>query len=357
MGKESTPKIIIAEKEIESLISEKQPVFVDAFEFQVKELFYIENASYIGVPKEEAYASDDFEKFKESMLGEFSHVYYPWNNHLVKCVNSEAYFKLKTNRNQDLITKEEQDILSKKHVAVFGLSVGSNIVTTLTQAGISQEITIADFDELDTTNLNRILAGVHQVGLNKVDVAARKIYEDNPYAKVNSFPEGVTKENLHTILDSGVDLIVEEIDSLPFKIQTRILAMEKKLPVVMVTDNGDGVVLHVERYDLGHNKIFGKDPSFWLELMSKEPPSKEEMAKLIVNEIVGGPDKVDSRMMKSVKRVIDKELISWPQLGSAAILAGVVATIFVKRILLGENTDKDIRSNIFIQEKGLGSHT
>ena len=38
--------------------------------------------------------------------------------------------------------------------------------------------------------------------------------------------------------------------------------MKYKIPVIMITDNGDGVVLHVERYDLGHNKIFDKDLNF-----------------------------------------------------------------------------------------------
>lgn len=358
MGKETldTPVFITDEKELGSLIAEKSPVVVDAFSPQLKELFYIETPSFVGISKEEAYTSKEFKDFQESRGEKFTHVYYPWNNHLVKCVEAEDYFKLKTNRNQDLISAEEQNILYGKHVAVFGLSVGSNVVTALTQAGISKKITIADFDQLDTTNLNRILAGVYQVGLDKCSVSSRRVYEDNPFAEVVAYKEGVTKENISKILDSGLDLIVEEIDSLPYKIQIRLAAMEKKLPVVMVTDNGDGVVLHVERYDLGHAKIFGKEPSFWLDLMSKEPPSKEEMAKLIVENIVGGPDKVDPRMMKSVKRVIDHELISWPQLGSAAMLAGVVATVFVKRILLGESTQKDIRANVFVPEKDLEGH-
>jgi len=226
------------------------------------------------------------------------------------------------------------------------MSVGSNIAFVLTQAGISNNITLADFDELDTTNLNRILAGVHQIGVNKTIVASRRIYEDNPYADVNIFPEGITNENLEELLkENKLDCIVEEIDDVKMKIQTRILALKYKIPVVMITDNGDGVVLHVERYDLGHDKIFHKDASSWEDKIKGEI-TKEMAGNIIMHDFVGGPQNVDPYMLKSVPRVFKKELVSWSQLGSAAILGGVVTTIAIKRIALGTSKDKDER--IFI---------
>lgn len=327
--------------------------YADAFPFQLKELFPIHHPEH--APKgDEMFETENFKSFSENV--ESCHVYFPWNNTLVHTVTEKDYYLLRTNRNQDLITAEEQEKLFNSHVAVFGLSVGSNIVHTLVQAGIANEITIADFDLLDTTNLNRIPAGVHQIGVEKISVALQRIYEVNPFAKVHAYTEGVTPESLQEIIDSKPDLIIEEVDALPIKVQTRMLAQQHKLPVLMITDNGDGVVLHIERYDLGHDKIFGKDAVFWQELMSKGKPSKEEIANLIVDHIVGGPDKVDPRMMKSVQKVINHELQSWPQLGSAAILAGVVGTIFTKRILLGDQNQKDVRETIFIPEKDLGGH-
>lgn len=327
--------------------------YVDALSFQLKELFPIHHPEH-AQKGEKMFETDDFKTFSSEI--ESCYIYFSWNNTLVHTVTEKNYYLLRTNRNQDLITAEEQEKLYKSHVAVFGLSVGSNIVHTLVQAGIANEITIADFDLLDTTNLNRIQAGVHQIGVPKTTVALQKIYEVNPFAKVHVYTEGITPGSFQKIVDSKPDLIIEEVDALPIKVQTRMLAQQYKLPVLMITDNGDGVVLHIERYDLGHEKIFGKDASFWQELMSKGKPSKEEIANLIVNHIVGGADKVDPRMMASVKKVIDHELQSWPQLGSAAILAGVVGTIFAKRILLGEQNQKDVRESIFIPENNLSSH-
>jgi len=322
---------------------------VDAFSFQLKELFFIENPKFVGQEKEEVYKTKDFKKFSEKKENDFQYIFFPWNNSLVKCVNHEDYFKIKTNRNQDLITLEEQKKLYDYRVAVLGMSVGSNIAFVLTQAGISREITIADFDELDTSNLNRILAGVHQVGVKKTLIASQKIYEDNPYAGVNALPEGINKENLEKLLkEKKIDCIVEEVDNLGVKIDVRFLAMKYKVPVLMATDNGDGVVLHVERYDLGYNKIFHQEVGFWQEKMTSLSggASKEVFGEIITNMIMGGIENVDPKVMMSVKRILNKELVSWAQLGSAAILAGVVTTFAVKKIALGEDKRLEVRSFI-----------
>lgn len=310
-----------------------QVTFVDAFDSQLKELFFIKNHQFIGEKKSEVYKSESFSKFVKKYENKHTHVYFPWNNSLVKTITKNDYLALKTNRNQDLITKEEQIKLSNLKIGVFGMSVGSNIAIVLTQAGISNTITIADFDNLETTNLNRILGGVHQIGLNKTIVASRRIYEDNPFAKVNLMQKGVSSKNLELLLkNKKLDYIIEEIDDFLMKIEIRLLAIKYKIPVIMITDNGDGIVLHIERYDLGYSKIFDKELSYWEELKNKKL-DRMQMGQIIMNDIVGGLDKVDPKMFASVKKVINKELVSWPQLGSAAILGGVVATYAVKEIL------------------------
>lgn len=348
MASDVRPSIFSSTDEAAALRSaHPELVEVDAFSRQLQELFFIENHAFIGTPKPEAYASEEFKNFCAAKENAFVYVYFPWNNTLVKTVGKDEYFKLKTNRNQDLITAEEQLKLRDYKVAVLGMSVGSNIAFVLTQAGISNDIILADFDELDTTNLNRILAGVHEVGINKTVVAARRIYQDNPFADITLLQEGVNESNLEELIKAGkIDCLVEEIDDLPFKIHARLLAMKYKIPVVMVTDNGDGVVLHVERYDLGHNKIWGKDAAYFEQKLAEGPMTKEKAGGIIMGDIVGGPHRVDPKMIQSVKRVLARELVSWSQLGSAAILGGVVATYIVKKIALGEAPDMDIRAYV-----------
>jgi hypothetical protein len=245
-----------------------------------------------------------------------------------------------------LITAKEQAVLAEFKVAVLGMSVGSNIAFLLMQAGISRKITLADLDVLDTTNLNRILAGVHQVGINKAIVAARRIYEDNPFANVSLMLNGVTEQNLEEMFaNRKADCVIDEIDDIALKIKLRVLAIRHRVPVVMITDNGDGVVLHVERYDLGHDKIFGKEFEHFAPKLDG-PMTKDKAGQIIINDIVGGPRKVDPKMMASVKRVLDHELVSWSQLGSAAMLGAVMATVAIKNIALGESTEKDIRAYV-----------
>jgi molybdopterin/thiamine biosynthesis adenylyltransferase len=358
MNTDVHPIILRTETDVEKVrTAHIECIEVDAFERQLKELFVIENHAFIGVPKSEVYASKEFKAFADTRKDSFVYVYFPWRNTLVKTVDKDDYFLLKTNRNQDLITAEEQKKLRAYKVAVLGMSVGSNVAFVLTQAGISNDILLADFDELDTTNLNRILAGVHEVGLNKTIVVAHRIYEDNPFATVTALPEGINETNLEArIVEGNIDCIIEEIDDLPFKIHVRLLAMKHRIPVVMVTDNGDGVVLHIERYDKGHNKIWGKPHSYYEEKL-KEEMTKEKAGQIIIHDVVGGVHRVDPKMIASVQRVLARELVSWSQLGSAAILGAVVATCAIKKIVLEEGGEKDIRAWVSPEGVEYGSHT
>lgn len=341
------PKILKKEKDIKAFkkIAAK---FVDAFDTQVGELFFIENTQYIGEDKKKVFKSKEFQNYKKQKEQEVVFVFLPWQNTLIATLPARDYLELKTNRNRNLITKKEQGILRNKKIGVFGMSVGSNIAFVLTQAGISNEITIADFDTLETTNLNRILGGIHQIGLPKIAVASRRIYEDNPFAKVNVMAGGVNIKNLEKLLkEKKLDLIIEEIDEIKMKIETRILAMKYKIPVVMITDNGDGVILHIERYDLGHNKILDKDLSYWRKIL-KQKMTREIAGGVIMNDIAGGVKNIDPKMLESVKLVLEKKLVSWSQLGSAAILGGVVATVAVKNILLNKDKTKNVIKHIFV---------
>jgi len=328
------PRKIIGVKQIQNLKRHNpNATFVDAYNRQIRELFFIDNLEFVGQDKIKVFRSKKFRDYKRSRTNNFMHFYYPWNNTLVKCVKEEDYFRLKTNRNRNLIKKDEQKILYDYKIAVFGMSVGSNIAITLAQAGISKNMVIADFDNLDTTNMNRILAGVHQIGLNKAVIAARKMYEDNPYANVTVLEKGIATELLEKLLkEKKIDCIVEEIDDMVMKIETRKLAIKHKVPVLMITDNGDRAVLHIERYDLGYKKIFEKDTRYWGQKIKKCRTPKD-FADIVINNIVGGKSKVDPRMMDSVMKVFQKKFVSWPQLGTAALLGSVAVTYAIKMIV------------------------
>ncbi len=342
------PQFFFKNKDVLNLKKQKDVTFVDAFERQIKELFLVKNTCWAGEEKDKIYTSNEFKGFLIKNKMKFQYVYYPWIQTLVKTVKDGDYFLLRTSRNRNLVSKKEQEKLYRFKVAVLGMSVGGNIALVLAQSGISREMILADFDELETTNLNRILAGVHQVGLNKAIIVARKIYEMDPFSKLNVLEKGIDEKVLERLLkEKKIDCIVEEIDHIQMKISVRKLAIKYKVPVVMVTDNGEWAVLHIERFDLGYKKIFGKSSIYWEKKMSKKL-TKKDFADIVINDVVGGVDKIDPRMLSSVKDVVERKLVSWPQLGSSALLGAVAVTIAIKNIVSGKNKRLFVREYLKI---------
>lgn len=339
------PTALHHQPEIQDLLDHKNAEYVDLFSRQLIELFVINHVSAIET-KADIPQLPAFKDFCEEKKNQYKTFYYSWLNKVIKTVDQDDFFSLKSNRNQDLITAQEQVTLRNFNVAVFGLSVGSNIAFLLTQAGFSNKIFLADPDTLDTSNLNRIFAGAPEVGINKSIIATRKIYEGNPYAQVIPLEEGIDDEKLESLLkNETVHCIVEEVDSLPVKISTRRLALKYKIPVLMITDNGFSIVLHVERYDLGYDKIFEKEISYWDQILKTEL-NIQTVSQIIVQDIIGGMQKIDPKLISSTMRVFQKQLVSWPQLGSTAMLGGVVATQMIKKIALKESNELFIKKFI-----------
>ena len=58
-------------------------------------------------------------------------VYYPWSQRLVHLLDEEEFVEVRTNRNRNKITTEEQNKLKTKKIGIVGLSVGQSIALTL----------------------------------------------------------------------------------------------------------------------------------------------------------------------------------------------------------------------------------
>src|SRR5690606_16542701 len=110
--------------------------------------------------------------------------FYPWSRRIVHLLPENEYRELRCSANRNRITEREQERLRKLCIGVVGLSVGHSTALTLAQEEIGGEYRLADFDTLEPSNLNRLRAGVHELGLTKAVITARAIYEINPYARV-----------------------------------------------------------------------------------------------------------------------------------------------------------------------------
>ena len=231
-----------------------QPIWkeVDVYEKQLKELFEITHPSLVGTEKYEqecaAFVTQLREREKMGLTGNW--IYFPWSGLLLHTVSEQEYFLLRTNRNRDLITEEEQARLSELCVGIVGLSVGSNVASALAYGGIANTMKLAEFDALETTNLNRIRARIDHIGSAKIDIVAQQIYEIDPYARLHCYARGIDADVLSDFVtqEPKPRIIFEIIDSFEMKIHLRTLAREHGIPVIMVTNLGDRVLLDVERY-------------------------------------------------------------------------------------------------------------
>lgn len=259
-------------------------------------------------------------------------VFYPWLTKIVHILDEDPFLLVRTSRNQNLITKEEQKLFYNTKVGVAGLSVGNSIVLSLVLQGGAGNLKLVDFDKMELSNLNRIRAGVPDLGLSKVEMTAREVLTVNPYAQVKQYDNGLSRDNISEFME-GLDLVVDEIDDFPTKVLIREKAKELKIPVITAIDNSDGSVLEIERYDV-NDKI---EPFHGaLDKISYEEAkkmSKADIGKLIAAQV--GFQNITARMQESFS-LIGRELISWPQLAGAAMLNGVLVSYCVRKIATGE---------------------
>lgn len=135
-------------------------------------------------------------------------------------------------RNIGLITEEEQQKICKGSVLVAGVGgMGGVAAEVLVRMGVGK-IKICDFDTYEDTNLNRQLhSTLDTVGLYKVDVLKEKFLKINPNLQIESYREGVTKENIHQMLE-GVSIIINGMDKMYASLILERTARSKRLTIV-----------------------------------------------------------------------------------------------------------------------------
>jgi tRNA threonylcarbamoyladenosine dehydratase len=263
---------------------------------------------------------------------------FDWSHSLVRYPEQEEFQELRTFRNKDLVTADEQKRLLGAHAAVFGLSVGSNVVDQLVQGGIGGHITMGDFDILSPTNLNRIRATVPQVGMKKLDIAAIKVSELDPYVEQSHYATGVNTKALERLEAELPDILFDEIDDIAMKAVLRIFAAKNRVPLIMATDIGDTSIIDVERYDLDENTkpFHGKVKAQDIERLAAGEMPEADRRKLMI-KIVGAKH-ISPRMLQSAMQ-IDKRLGGLPQLGATAAEGGSLASVAARELLLGRKLD------------------
>lgn len=335
------PIILFESKYTSKDVSElkKQPIFQfsDLYLTQSKEVFEISHPSLKSSANYEGELNKFIQERKKQNELAGNWLYFPWSGTLLHAVNKEEYFALRTNRNKNLITAEEQEILCNFCTGMIGLSVGGAIAANLAYLGISETMKLAEFDTLDTTNLNRVRAKISDISRPKIDLAAEQIYEINPYANLILFPQGIKQESIAQFIEEEPrpKLIFEMIDNFEMKVCLRLAAREEKIPVIMFANLGDNILLDIERYDLDNTlPLFnGKTGNIPEEILKNPDVTDEDKHKYAI-ELVGR-EYIPQRALDSVKE-IGKTLVGRPQLASTVTISGGIAAYLARKIALGE---------------------
>ena len=320
----------------------------DDYEEEQRELFGVKNPSKVYAPGFKEAFQEHFTSLSKSKP--LSHdgrwVYYPWRYLAAHILPEEEYRLVRTARNQNLITKEEQEKFYNACVGIAGLSVGSSLAFALALSGGAKKMKLADMDRLALSNTNRILAGTDRLGMLKVEMAARTIYELNPYAEIELFSDGLTPDNIGKFFD-GLDIVADEIDNLAVKCLIREEAKKRRIAVVMGADNGDNAVIDIERHDLDANIPYFHGRIGDVSYDSLKNLDKFGIGKTITKLV--GPENVTERMQQSLTQM-GKTIVSWPQLGIAAMVNGAALTMCIRRILNGQPIENN-RALIYLDEK------
>ena len=260
----------------------------------------------------------------------FRWVYFPWRRTVISLPGPLAYPRIRLDRNRYQITPAEQERLRSARVGIAGLSVGHSIAHTLAMEGLCGSLRLADFDELELSNLNRLPASVLDIGQNKAVIAARRIAEIDPYLPVEVDIRGIDQSSVGDFLD-GLDILIDECDSLDIKILLRIAARERGIPVIMATS--DRGLIDVERFDLDrgidifHGLLGPIDPT---ELSGLSARDKAPYVMRILE-----PKELSARLAASLVET-GRTISSWPQLAGEVVLGAAAVATAVRRILLGE---------------------
>lgn len=128
--------------------------------------------------------------------------------------------------------------LREKRVFVAGAGgLGSNVAISLVRAGVS-DLTVADFDRVEPSNLNRQQYFRDQVGMLKVDALKENLLRINPDLKIKTISEKITFSNCDVIISASAEIIFECFDRAEAKAMIASFCMKKRPGIPVITVSG-----------------------------------------------------------------------------------------------------------------------
>ena len=260
-------------------------------------------------------------------------VFYPWSARLVHVLAQPEFAELRLHRNRHQVTACEQRRLAGFHVGIVGLTTGNAVALMLALEGAAGHLKLADGEGAALGDLNRLRAGVHDLGVPKTVLAARQVTEADPYARLTLFHEGLTDENAADFLGGDVPLhaVVDACNDLRARVLLRQRARAAGIPVLAA--GGDRGAVEVERYDLEPRR-----PLFHGRAGDITPERVRRMSageRLATELAVADAERASPRTAASLVE-LHSTVLALPRLASDAGLGGAAVAMAVRRLALGQ---------------------
>lgn len=136
-------------------------------------------------------------------------------------------------RTISLIGEEKLNIIRSKKILIVGIGgVGGYTLESLVRMGINN-ITIADFDTISETNINRqILATNENIDSYKVDEALKRYKSINEDLNLITIKDKLTESNLDSILETNYDFIIDACDDTKVKVALVKFASKNAIKII-----------------------------------------------------------------------------------------------------------------------------
>ena len=132
---------------------------------------------------------------------------------------------------------ENHKAIRKARIGIAGLGgLGSNIASMLVRTGVS-DLTIADLDAVDITNINRQNYYLDQIGRPKVDAAEEMLRKINPYIEIKKYNVKLEPSNIPNIFGK-CDIVCEAFDVPSEKAMLINTILEKCPGIKIVSGSG-----------------------------------------------------------------------------------------------------------------------
>lgn len=139
--------------------------------------------------------------------------------------------------------------LQNAHIIVFGLGgVGSFATEALARCGVGA-LTLVDADSIAESNINRQLFALHStVGVNKTEIAKKRIADINPDCKVRIITDFYEAAKEEAFFDVQYDFCLDAIDTVSAKLS--LVEQCKKRNIPLISCMGTGNKLHAEKLQI-----------------------------------------------------------------------------------------------------------